>query len=225
MGIVVISTTTLILVSLNFTTAINVSLINALQPAFTALLGHLILKDKLSAYASAGIVIGMSGVVIMVTRADWSLLLNLQLNIGDIIALIGIVGFAIYATNATRLPAELSEVTALFVMVFFGAIFLLPFYIVESLIYMPMPFNGTSVIVVITLALLISVFVMLLWNSAIKSIGANRTVIFINLIPVSTAVMALMFLNERLYFFHFIGAILICSSIFLVTKNKHDLLV
>jgi drug/metabolite transporter (DMT)-like permease len=218
-GITVVCTTTVILISLNFTTAINVSLINALQPVFTAMLAHLVLKDRLTLYGLSGIIMGLSGVIIMVTRADPQVLLQLQFNIGDLIAVLGIAGFAIYATTATRVPSSIHVATGLFVMVSVGALFILPFYILETLFYMPMPFTGQSILVVVTLSLLISVFAMLLWNRALMVIGTNRTIVFINLIPVSTTILAVIFLGESIHIYHLVGALLICSSIFLVTRK------
>ncbi len=219
LGCMMLGSTTLILVALNYTSAINVSLINAVQPVMTVLLAWLVFREHLQRSQVVGMIAGMLGVVIMVSRAEWLIITNLQFNGGDIITLLAILGFAIYAINIRKIPDGLSATVSLLVIIFTGCIMLLPFYVAETLLVRSVPFTTTAILAVITLALVTSIFGMLIWNEGNRIIGPARAGMFINLIPVFTAILAIIFLNERLYLYHLAGAVLISTGIFLVLRK------
>lgn len=216
LGFLMVGSTSLILVALNFTTAINVSLINAVQPTLTLLLGVLFLKERVTGAAVVGICAALVGVVIMISKASWELLAGLQFNGGDLIVLVAMVGFSAYALNLKKLPGELTVAESLFGITLAGSLMLLPFYILESLFYAKVHVSGSTLLVVVELALLVCVFGNLMWNYGNRVVGPSRAAIFINLIPIFGALLAITFLGEQLYIYHLVGAFLICLGIWLV---------
>ena len=60
----------------------------------------------------------------------------------------------------------------------------------------------------------------LLWIKAIKIIGANNSGLFLNLIPIFSSLIAIIFLKERLELFHIVGALLIFTGIYLVIRKS-----
>ena len=70
MGIIQIGSSVMLMVGVNFTTAINASVINAVQPAVTAVAAWILTKDKLTQGQSAGIVAGFAGILVIVAKAD-----------------------------------------------------------------------------------------------------------------------------------------------------------
>jgi len=220
LGALMIGSTGLILVALNFTTAINVSLLNATQPAVTVVLARIFLHEVLSTRQGLGVLAAVAGVVIMVLKADWAALGRLQLDAGDFIALIAMAGFSTYAIHLRRLPAGFGLVEGLFWIIVAGCLALLPLYVLESVLYRPMPFDARSVMVVLTLAILVSILFMLLWNAGNRRIGPSRAAVFINLVPVFGAVLAIVFLGERLAPYHLAGGVLVCGGIWLVIRAR-----
>ena len=79
----------MLMVSVNFTTAINASVINAAQPALTAVAAWILTRDRITLVQGIGIFSGLVGILIIVGRADVILLLRLDLYMGD--------GFAVLA--------------------------------------------------------------------------------------------------------------------------------
>lgn len=219
LGTLMIGSTGLVLVALNFTTAINVSLLNALQPALTVLLARLFLHEVLSARQGFGVLAALLGMLVMITKADWAVLRGLQVNGGDLIALVAMVGFSSYAINLRRLPAEFGLVEGLFWIIVAGCAALAPFYLLESIVYRPMPFTVQSLTVVATLAIMVSILFMLLWNAGNRRIGPSRAAVFINLVPVFGAILAVVFLGERIAAYHFAGAVLVAIGIWLVVRR------
>jgi drug/metabolite transporter (DMT)-like permease len=221
LGCLIVGSTTAVLVALNFTTAVNVSLINAFQPVLTVVLAALFLGDHVSRAGIAGIVLALAGVLLMVSNASWTRLAGLQFNLGDLIALAAMLGFSAYALSLRRrIPAELSPIESLFLITLSGSLMLLPFYIVESVVYMPVPIDFRTVTAVLALALLVSVFGNLMWNEGNRIVGPSRAAMFINLIPLFGAALAVTFLGERIHWYHPVGAVLVCFGIWLLVGNR-----
>ena len=209
----------LLYLALNYTTAINVSLVNSTQPALTVLCARLILGDKVNRFQFMGIVAAMIGVTIMVTRADIYILMALKFNIGDLITILATAVYALYAVNIRRMPTDLGLFPSVFVILVLGSIFLLPIYIWETIFIRSVPFSATFIVSAVTLAILVSILSLALWNTGNAIIGHNRASIFVNLFPVYSAILAVIFLGESVFFYHIIGAGFVCAGIFMVVRK------
>jgi len=213
LGFFMIGSTTLVLVALNMTIAINVSLINALQPILTVFFAWLIFNEELNVWRILGIVCGICGVVIMVSRGDPGVLLRLDLQAGDFVALLAMCGFAGYALSLNRLPRKLGSIPVLFGITVTGTALLLPFYLWETLAVKSVPVSTTSIGAILALALLVSVFGNLCWNAGTRAIGPSRASMFINLIPVFGILLATSVLGEKLRTFHVVGGLLVITGL------------
>jgi len=215
LGFFMIGSTTLILVALSMTFAINVSLINALQPTLTVLFAWLIFKEAIGAWQILGIAFGIGGVAVMISQGRLALLAGLDFMPGDLIALIAMCGFSGYALNLNRVPRDVGTVVTLFGITGTGTVLLLPVYLWETIAVRPMPFTAVSIGVVLALALLVSVLGNLCWNAGNRQIGPSRASIFINLIPVFGIVLATTFLGEKLHFYHIAGGLMVVAGLVL----------
>ena len=219
LGGTMIPSATLLMIGLNFTTAINASIINAIQPVITVLLAMLLLYDRLRLSQWCGVAFGLMGVIVMITRMDLAALLKLQFNKGDILILLGSAGYSLYAINLRKIPETLSPSVALFMIILTGCLILLPFYVIETLVYKPVPLSATAFYAIIAMSLVSTVFGTLMWNRGNQLIGPSRAGMFINLIPMFAAIMAIVFLDERLYFYHVVCALLIGIGIYMVLRR------
>ncbi len=219
LGCMVVGSTTILFIALNFTTALNVSLINAVQPVLTAVLAVVFLKERVTRVGILGTFSALLGVVVMLTQGNWAVLANLNFNVGDLIALAAMFGLASYALNLRKLSKELSAVESLFGITVAGCLMLLPFYILEIVFYESTPIRASTLIVLVELALLVSVFGNLMWNLGNQIIGPSRAALFINLIPLFGAILAITFLGEDIFIYHLVGALLICLGVWLVMRN------
>jgi len=215
-GVLVVGGTSAIMVALNFTTATNVALINASQPAFTAVFSWMLYRERLTRIQVLGIAVALVGVLAMNCRGDPRLLIALEFNGGELIAMAAVCSLAGYAISYARLPHGLSTPSALLPIILVGCICLLPFYILESVFYRPVPVNVVSVSSIVTIAFLASFVAMIMWNRGNQIIGANLASMFINLIPVFGALMAVTFLGERIETYHILGMLMIGFGVWLV---------
>jgi drug/metabolite transporter (DMT)-like permease len=213
MGFMMVGSTTLILVALNYTTAINTSLMNAVQPALTVLFAVLFIGERMTPLKAFGVIISLLGVLLMITKADWQMLMGLQFNRGDLIALLAMCGFAGYAITLRKIPGSLNGSERLFAIALLGSLMLLPFYLYEHVNHMQVPVTGQTVLIVCALALLVSVLGNAMWNAGIMIIGPSKATMFINLIPLFGAILAVMWLGESLQFYHLLGGAMVCSGI------------
>lgn len=203
-----------------FTTATNAVLVNASQPAVTAVFAWLIARQHLEPRQALGIACAFLGVTVMVFRADLGALLGLEINVGDLIMLGAVVGWSIYAVQLHRREYMPSGDVLLFLIGVVGSIVLLPLYIVERQFvgaFEPtLPVLGAM----LYLALFPTLLATFYWNMALKTLGPNRAAIFINLIPVSGATLAMLFLGERLFAYHLLGAALVFTGIVLAARHR-----
>lgn len=215
LGFFMIGSTTLILVALTRTFAINVSLLNALQPTLTLLFAWLVFREDIGVWRSLGIACGLFGVVVMVSRGNPAVLSGFDFMAGDFIALLAMCGFSGYTLNLNRLPPEIGSVPALFGITIMGTSMLLPVYLWETITVKPVPVSAVSIGAILALALLVSVLGNLCWNVGNRIIGPSRASIFINLIPVFGIVLATAFLGEQLHTYHVVGGLLVVTGLIL----------
>ena len=206
-------------VAVNFTTAINVALVNATQPILTVLIAWILIRDGIKGIQILGIVAAFLGITVMVTKADLGVLMNLDFRAGDFITVLATTFYACYAINIRNMPKEIGTFPALFVILLMGSLTLFPFYILEAVFIRPTLFSGKLVIVVVVLALLVSILSIAMWNTGNAVVGHNRAAMFVNLMPVYSAILAIYFLDERLYIFHVVGALFVCAGIFMVIRR------
>lgn len=206
------------IVAVYFTTATNAVLVNASQPAVTAVVAWLVTRERLTRRQTVGVALAFVGVLIMVCRADPRVLLSLDINVGDPIMLLAVVAWSAYAVNLHRRSYLPSGDLLMFVISVVGAAMLLPIYVVELTTIGGFDAGIGIGGAIVYLALIPTLLATHCWNNALGVLGANRAAIFINLIPISGAGLAMLFLGERLYAYHLLGAGFVFVGIYFAVR-------
>lgn len=222
LGITMIGASALAMLSLNYTTAVNATLINASQPVSTAVLAWLVLQEHLTRTQILGMITALAGVVLTIVKADWQILFAMQFNIGDLLMVAAALGYSLYATYLARVPDALDRATALCGIMLFGSVALLPLYAYEATFVRSAVLDASIVGWILFLALIPTLLAIYLWNTAIDSLGVNRSVIFIGLLPPFGALFGVIFLDESLYTYHLAGAALVCVGIVAVIRGHRE---
>jgi drug/metabolite transporter (DMT)-like permease len=210
---------TLSVLAVYFTTATNAVLVNASQPAITAVIAWAVAGTRLTRRQSVGIACAFVGIAVMIFRASPAAIASLDFNIGDLIMLGAVVGWAAYAVLLHRRDHLPSNETMMFVIATTGSVVLLPVYVVELAIIGPFALDTHVAGAMVYLALFPTLLATFFWNMALGTLGANRTAIFINLIPVFGALFAMSFLGERLFVYHLLGAAFVFCGIYLAARH------
>ncbi|MDH3419029.1 MAG: DMT family transporter [Gammaproteobacteria bacterium] len=211
--------TTLSVTAVNFTTAINATIINAAQAAMTALVAFVVLQERLVARQIFGIALAFTGILVMVFRGDIALLRSIEFNWGDLLMLGAIVSWAFYAVGLHRERHLPSGDVLLFVISVTGTFMLLPFYVLETAFWRGFVPSAEALGGIVYLSVASTLAAVYFWNVAIRSVGASRASVFVNLLPVFGAIFAMQFLGERLYVFHVAGAVLVFVGIVMAVRR------
>lgn len=206
---------TLQYLALHTTSTINIGVINAIMPAAVLLLTWLIGQEKVSRRQLAGIFLCTLGVLTVVSRGEINRLQMLQFNLGDLLMLSAVLGFAVYTVLLRRLPTTLKPLTLLTVQILLGTIGILPL-LLWDIAHNQLPQQWLEPSLIITyVAIFPSLLAYFCWNSAVAIAGANLAALSINLLPLFTSFLAFLILNERLQIFHALAMLLIFTGIFL----------
>jgi len=199
--------------SLYFTQVITGVLMISTIPVWIILISSLLKIEKTNIYQIFGILLSLIGVVAIITKSDLEVIKGLEFNKGDLSIIIAMFSWAIFSTLLKKKKLEVSQITLLQVVIIFGLIFLTPIYIIELLlgnyIILDKPFFLTLAYVVIFPGLLSFLF----WIKGISFIGANRSGIFLHLMPIFGSIFAIIIFKEKIMFYHLIGAMFIIFGI------------
>ena len=212
---------TLVYTGLQWTTALNAFIMQSTMPVIIVALSFLIFKETITILQGAGITLSMLGALAVITRGDVSVIGAMTLNGGDMLVFLAVICYAGYSAILCRRPAihPLSFVLVTFSL---GSVMLLPFYLLESLSGRPIPLNLTALLSVGYVMVFPSIVSYLCYNRGVELVGANRGGLFFHLMPVFGSIMAILFLDESIYWYHAIGILLIVMGIGMTTYQSEE---
>ncbi|HCB13970.1 MAG TPA: EamA/RhaT family transporter [Gammaproteobacteria bacterium] len=213
----VVNFNTCVYIGLHTTTATNAVIMLSITPVLIVALSFLLLRQTVTGWQALGIALSLSGVLVIVGRGDVGSLLGWQVNSGDLWILAAVFSWALYSVCLRWRPAELEPLNFQAATMIIGVIILMPLYGWDLAQDRVFTLNTAAVASILYLALFPSILAYIFWNRAVAELGANRTGQFLHLMPAFGAVLAMIFLGERLYAFHAAGIILIALGIWLAT--------
>ncbi len=207
---------TFLYIGLQTTTATNALLINSSIPIMIIVLSAIILKTSITKLQSLGIFLSTLGVVFLILKGSFDNIITLEFTSGDLWILLSSLNWALYTVLLKYKPKELNAFDFLSVTVFIGIIILAIayFYSGYSLEFSFIK-NEKVLYSLIYIVIFPSILSFYFWNTAIVEIGASKAGQFTHLMPIFGAILAYLFLNERLEIYHIYGIILIASGIYL----------
>jgi drug/metabolite transporter (DMT)-like permease len=205
--------------SLYYTQVISGVLMISTIPVWIIFISSLLNIEKTNIFQIMGVILSLTGVIFIISKADLNLLKNLEFNKGDLSMIVAMFSWAVYSALLKKKKYEISQITLLQVVIICGLLFLIPIYYIEmslgNLIKLGKPFYLTLTYVVIFPGLASFFF----WIKGIDLIGANRAGIFLHLMPIFGAIMAMIIFDEKFMVYHFLGAIFIIMGITLSNKK------
>jgi drug/metabolite transporter (DMT)-like permease len=199
---------TLLYMAMHTTTAINGALIQTTMPAVIIVLSLILYRDRVSWIQATGVALCVVGAGVVVLKGRWQALIDVALVQGDLLMIVAVILYALYSALLPKRPA-MHPMSFLVYSFGVGSVGLLPLYLWE------MSAVGTFALTpgvagsIAYVAVFPSIVAYFCWNHGVAVIGANRTGLFINLIPVFAAILAIIFLGETLKAFHLAGMVLI----------------
>ena len=208
-----------IYMALKLSTATNTVIINSMIPIFIVMVSWMGYKERITFRQSIGIAISLAGLMFIITNGNLSNLISVRFSKGDFWTISAGISWALYSVLLRKCPTELNPLGFLATLIIIGTLCISPFYIWEMSTGRTMNISQVSIGSIVYVALFASILAYIFWNKAIQTIGANKTGIFIHLMPVFSIILAIIFLDDTLRGYHIKGAILIFSGILLTTTR------
>ena len=208
--------------SLNFTQVISGVLMISTIPVMIIFFSWVFKIEKTSIFQILGVIFSLVGVAIIVTKADFNLLINLDFNKGDIWMVVAMFSWAMYSALLRKKKFELSQISLLEVIISAGLILLLPAYLIEMYLGYKLNLNLPFILTLSYVVLFPGLASFICWIKGISIIGSNRSGIFLHLMPIFSTALAILIFKEKFMNFHFFGAVFIISGIFLSSKKVKE---
>jgi drug/metabolite transporter (DMT)-like permease len=206
---------------LQYTTATNGVILNSSIPILIILLGWVLYRETITRIQMLGVVVSLAGILAIISRGDLAVLATLALNKGDLIVLFGMVFWAAYTVFLRMKPAELPGLALLACCGTVGIALLFPLMLVEML-FMDgrAEFRPATIAAMLYVGIFPSFVGYVFWNRGVAEVGPTVAGIFVHLMPAFGALLAWLFLDERIYLFHIVGIALILAGIALTTRGR-----
>jgi drug/metabolite transporter (DMT)-like permease len=209
---------TLQYIGLNHTTALNSVVLNSTGPIFIAIASFLIFRERLTLRQAGGTAVSMAGVLGIITKGDLDVLHTLAFNNGDLLLLTGMATNGIYTALLRDRPV-IHWLSFLFMLFLVSALVVLPFLMWEIASGARMEVTSFTLAAIAYVAIFPSVVAYICLTRGVELIGANRSGIFLHMIPLFGALLAIGLLGEPLRVFHVIGFALILCGVALASRK------
>ncbi|PSW22056.1 EamA family transporter [Photobacterium sanctipauli] len=197
------------------TTATNMSLIISLVPLISMFLSVPLLGQRLLPTAVVGAVLSLAGLVFMLGHGDISNLVSQGITQGDGLVMLAAVVYALYCVLLKRWQMPINNWQSVYVQGLFAIVMLLPLLFSSE----RMAITSESLPLIAYAAIPASVLAPWCWLKGIEILGADRTAMFMNLMPVLTAFIASITLSEQLAIYHYIGGSMVLAGVILAQRK------
>ena len=206
------------------TQATNATLMQSAIPILILIISSLFLGETVVRRQWLGVTISLAGVLMLVAKGDPQVLMTLSFNRGDLWILSAVLCWSAYSILLRRKPVELDGFTFFGFTVLIAVVVLFPFMLSEYLAGERPEWNSSTSSAIVYMAICPSILSYIFWNRGVAQLGAAKAGLFIHLMPPFGLILSVIFLNETVEPFHFIGMGLIFSGIYLaiITGRKHN---
>ncbi|MGI9311518.1 MAG: DMT family transporter [bacterium] len=211
-------------VAAHTTTALNLGIIQGAIPVFVLLGTYFLFNAAVSSLQICGVVAAIIGVCIAASSGDLQRIASLSINQGDYLMIIACLLYAAYALALRRFRG-VSAMSLFAAVAAVALITSLPLTYAEfALGNLQWPTaKGWTIIALITI--FPSFLAQIFFIQGVADLGAGRAGIFVNLVPVFAAILAVSVLREPFQWHHGASLALVVSGIWLSErKQKNDVM-
>jgi drug/metabolite transporter (DMT)-like permease len=206
-------------IGLGKTSAINGLIINSTLPILIPLATFAIYRERVSWVQALGIAVSFCGVLTVLARGDPALLASFKVNDGDLWVLAAMGIWAVY-TALLREQPQMHWLSFAAITFAVASVFNLPLFLSEYVFSRQITPTLEAFLAIAYVATLPSVVAQIFFIRGVELIGGNRAGVFMHLIPLFGAVLAIMFLGEQLHPYHFIGFGLILAGVWVAASRQ-----
>lgn len=215
----------LLYLALTTSTPINVTLVGASMPVWMLLIGRLFFAMTISRRQLLGVALSISGVMLVLCRGQWALLLQLRPVPGDLYILLASIAWATYSWLLARPSTEPATLRAdwsafLLAQMVFGLVWSSLFAggewaLDKAHIHWGWPLAAALAFIAVGPALL----AYRAWGAGVARAGPTAASFFMNLTPLFTALLSSAFLGEAPRPYHLLAFALIVGGILVSSRR------
>jgi len=202
------------------TAALNMSLISISFPVMIIVISRILFSEKISLRRAAGMVVVVSGLVLLITGGRLASLARLSFAAGDLFMLAAATVFAVYSILVRNRPKAITLQTFQYATFGLGVAFLGPAFVLERALAPALVLGPGAIAAIVYVGIGSSLIAFVSWNKAIELIGASRAGIVYYTQPVFAGFLAYLFLGEAVGLTHFIAAALILAGIVMANSDR-----
>lgn len=194
------------------------SVIISTIPVIAPVFAFIFLREKISTLNFIGIVFSIIGVYLVVHRPDGHSATQLK---GIALILLAVMSSICYSVILRKIPEKYSATNIVLYQSLLSLLFFIPtFLLVDFPTIQQINISFESVQALLLLTIFASVIAFVLFADVVRQIGVARTQIFVNLIPVFTAVLSWILLKEQLNLIQWTGILVVISGLFISQKRR-----
>ena len=195
-----------------------VAVIVATIPLFAPVFAFIFLKEKISPVNILGIIVSLSGVMLVIYEPETGMGGGL---VGIVLVFVAVFSAVFYAVTLRKISMHYKTVNIILYQSFIGLFFFVPtFFITDFSTIETIKISYKSLEALLMLAILASVLAFVLFAGVVRKIGIAKTNVFVNLIPVFTAIFSWLLLGHNLTFYQWIGIAVVVSGLFVSQLSR-----
>ena len=194
------------------TTAVNLGIIQSTMPGMILLGSFMFFGDRINRLQFSGLLLTLLGVGVIVTQGSLEQLMQLTFNHGDLLMIFACSFYAMYTVGLKSRP----KISGMVMLAYFSvAAFLMtiPLMIFESFIYGTVMPGVKGFAIVFYIAMVPSFLSQIFFMRGVDLIGPGSAGLYANLVPIFSAIMAVLLLSEDFAFFHLAAMLLVFGGI------------
>ena len=210
--------------ALQTSTPLNVTLVASSIPVWMLLVGALFFGQRISRRQILGAVLSVAGVLVVLARGQWALLVQVRLVPGDLYVLLATLAWAFYSwlLSQPKEPPEIRRDWAAFLMaqIVFGLGWSGLFAAGEwALVDARVTWGWPLVLALAYIAVGPAVMAYRCWGLGVQRVGPAIAGFFSNLTPLFAALLSATFLGELPHLYHALAFALIVGGIVVSSRR------
>ncbi|MDD3194460.1 MAG: DMT family transporter [Paludibacter sp.] len=197
-----------------------VSVIVATIPLFAPLLAYFMLHERITKSNVAGIVVSIIGVLLVIYVPGTGMYAEI---LGIVLVFVAVFSAVFYSTTLRRISSHYTITSIVLYQSLIGILFFLPVFLVVDLpVVDTMQITTKSLGALLMLSLFASVLAFVFFGGVVRKIGIAKSNVFVNLIPVFTALFSWLLLDQYLTFTQWMGILVVVLGLFVSQLNRRS---
>lgn len=203
---------------LQYMSATTASVIIATIPLFAPVLAFFMLKERITWTNILGIIVSISGVILVIYVPGSGMEAEFR---GVFLMFMAVFAAVFYTATLRRISMHYHTINVILYQSLIGLVFFVPtFFVTDFSQISQLKISWKSLEALIMLSIFASVLAFVLFAWVVRKIGIAKTNVFVNLIPVFTAIFSWLLLKQFLSFTQWTGIVIVVAGLFVSQLGK-----